>query len=97
MNTRELVATAARQSGMTQVQAREALDAFLEAIAEALSSGDPVTLAWFGRFELKDYTGRPIRHPRTRDVYQTQSRQRPSFHPYPALKRRIEEGNGGRE
>ena len=97
MNTRELVAIAARQAGMTQVQTREALDAILQAIAEALSGGDPVTLAGFGRFELKDYTGRPIQHPRTREVVHTQSRPRPSFHPYPLLRRQVEEGNGGRK
>ncbi len=96
MNTRELVAIAARQSGLTQLQTRDALDAILQAITEALSSGDRVTVAGFGRFELKDYTGRPIRHPRTRVLYHTRSRPRPSFHPYPTLKRRVEEGNGGR-
>ena len=96
MNTRELVAIAARQSGMTQVQTREALDAILHAIAEALTGGEPVTLAGFGRFELKGYTGRPIRHPRTRKLVHTRSRPRPSFHPYPTLKRRVKEGHGGR-
>jgi DNA-binding protein HU-beta len=95
MNTRELVAAAARQSGMTQDQTRETLDAILDTIAEALTGGDPVTLAGFGRFELKDYRGRPVRHPRTRALYHTQSRPRPSFHPYPLLKQRVEEGNGG--
>lgn len=96
MNTREIVAIAARQSGLTQVQTREALDAILQAIAGALSGGDPVTLAGFGRFELKDYTGRPIRHPRTRELVHTQSRPRPSFHPYPRLRRQVEQGDGRR-
>jgi len=96
MNTRELIGAAARQSGLTQVQTREALDAILLAITEALSNGNPVTLAGFGRFEVRDYIGRPIRHPLTRKLYHTRSRPRPSFHPYPTLRRRVEEGNGGR-
>jgi DNA-binding protein HU-beta len=93
MNKRELIAAAARQSGVTQVQTRETLEAILDVIAKTLTTGDQVTLAGFGRFEPKDYTGRPVRHPRTRETYETESRLLPSFHPYPMLKRRVREGD----
>ena len=92
MHKRELVARAARRTSATQVQTRETLDAIIEVIAEALSKGEPVTLTGLGRFELREYKGRRIRHPRTRRPYETKSRLLPAFHPYPALKRQVEEG-----
>jgi len=94
MHKRELVARVARCTSLTQKQAREALDAILEITTEALVDGDPVTLTGFGRFELREYKGRRVRHPQTRQPCDTESRLLPAFHPYPVLKRRIREADG---
>ena len=64
---------------------------------EALISSDPVTLTGFGRFELREYTGRRVRHPQTRQPCDTESRRLPAFHPYPVLKRRIREADRGQD
>ncbi len=50
MDKRELVAAAARRSGLTRTQTREALDAILATVAAALVAGDGITLRDFGRF-----------------------------------------------
>jgi len=50
MNKRHLVNTAARRSTLTRRQTREALEAILETVAEALANGDDVILKSFGRF-----------------------------------------------
>lgn len=52
MDKRDLVARTARQTGLTQTQAHEALDAILAAIAAVLADGDEVTLRDFGRFAV---------------------------------------------
>jgi DNA-binding protein HU-beta len=95
MHKRELVARVAGRTSLTQKQAREALDAILEVTTEALIDGDPVTLTGFGRFELREYKGRRVHHPQTREPCDTESRPLPAFQPYPVLKRRVREGNNG--
>ena len=97
MHKRELVARVARRTLLTQKQAREALDAILDITTEALIGGDPVTLNGFGRFELREYKGRRVRHPQTRQPCDTESRRLPAFHPYPVLKRRIREAGRGQD
>ncbi|MBN1658275.1 MAG: HU family DNA-binding protein [Anaerolineae bacterium] len=89
MNKRELVAETARRSGLTQGEVRDVLDALVEVIGETLAAGDAVTLGGLGRFEIKVYSGRVIRHPRTRKPVRTRSRRLPAFHPYPLLKERV--------
>ena len=95
MHKRELVARVARRTSLTQKQTREALDAILDITTEALIGGDPVTLTGFGRFELREYKGRRVRHPQTGQPCATESRQLPAFHPYPVLKRRVREAENG--
>ena len=96
MHKRELVACVAARTSLTQKQAREALDAILEITTKALIDGDPVTLNGFGRFELREYKGRRVRHPQTRQPCDTESHPLPAFRPYPVLKRRIrDEARGG--
>ena len=97
MHKRELVARVARRTSLTQKQAREALDAILDITTEALIGGNPVTLTGFGRFELREYKGRRVRHPQTRQPCDTESRRLPAFHPYPVLKRRIREADRGQD
>jgi DNA-binding protein HU-beta len=97
MHQRELVARVAGRTSLTQKQAREALDAILEITTEALIGGAPVTLTGFGRFELREYKGRRVHHPQTRQPCDTESRLLPAFHPYPVLKRRIREADKGQD
>jgi len=93
MHKRELVARVAGRTPLTQKQAREALDAILDIIAEAISGGEPVTLSGFGRFEVREYKGRRVRHPQTRQSRDTESRLLPAFHPYPVLKEQVRNRN----
>jgi nucleoid DNA-binding protein len=96
MHKRELVARVAGCTSLTQKQAREALDAILAITAETISGGEPATLSGFGRFEVREYKGRRVRHPHTRRLCNTESRLLPAFHPYPVLKDRVRSGNESR-
>jgi len=92
MHNRELVTRVARRTSLTQKQVREVLEAVVDITTEALVNGEPVTLTGLGRFELREYKGRRVRHPQTRQPCDTQSRRLPAFHPYPLLKRRVRAG-----
>jgi nucleoid DNA-binding protein len=89
VNKRQLIAAAARRTLLTQRQTGEALEAVLEAIAEALASGEPVVLSGFGRFETRRYPGRKLRRLGGDGYYLVADRLIPVFRSAAALRRRL--------
>jgi nucleoid DNA-binding protein len=89
MNKRQLVAAAARRSSLTQRQTREALNAILETVVDALAEGDHVLLSGFGRFELQRYAGRRLRRFDGEGHYTVEDRTVPVFKSSAALRRRM--------
>ncbi|MGJ3252518.1 MAG: HU family DNA-binding protein [Elainellaceae cyanobacterium] len=65
MNKSELVAAIAAKSQTTQKAADAVLSATLEAIMDAVSNGDKVTLVGFGTFEARKRQAREGRNPST--------------------------------
>lgn len=64
MNKKELVTRIADKSNLTKKDAENALNAFVEAVEEALADGDKVQLVGFGTFEVRDRKAREGRNPR---------------------------------
>ena len=65
MNKNELVAAIAEKAGLTKVEAKNALDAAVAAISEALAKGDKVSLIGFGTFGVTERAERQGRNPLT--------------------------------
>ena len=65
MNKSELIDAIAASADITKADAGRALDATVEAITNALKSGDQVTLVGFGTFLVKDRAERTGRNPQT--------------------------------
>lgn len=65
MNKAELVNVIAQKAGMTKVDAKKALEAFMEASAEALHNGERISLVGFGTFSISKHPARKGRNPRT--------------------------------
>lgn len=65
MNKAELVNVMAEKAGMTKVDAKKALEAFMEAAAEALQKGDRISLVGFGTFAPYKHPARKGRNPQT--------------------------------
>jgi integration host factor subunit beta len=91
MYKRQLIATAARQSSLTQRQVRTALEATLETIAEALADGDHVVISGFGRFDLQTYPDRRLHRFDGPGHYRVEGRPVPAFRSSEALRRRVRE------
>jgi len=89
MDKRQLVAAAARRSRLTQRQTRQALEALLEAIGEALAAGETVAISSFGRFEVRAYPGRKLRRFDGPGHYLVESRRVPVFRSSAVLRRRL--------
>ncbi len=65
MNKGELVDAVADKASVTKKQADAVLTAALEAIVDAVSGGDKVTLVGFGSFEPRERKAREGRNPKT--------------------------------
>lgn len=65
MTKAELVAAMADKAGLTKVQAKDALDAFLDSVTESLKKGEDVRLVGFGSFLPVERAAGTARNPRT--------------------------------
>jgi DNA-binding protein HU-beta len=79
MNKGDLVDKVAEKANVTKKQADAVLTATLEAIVEAVSEGEKVTLVGFGSFERRDRAAREGRNPKTGDKMVIKATRVPAF------------------
>jgi len=65
MNKAELINAIAEKAGMTKVDAKKALEGFIEATGNALKKGDRISLVGFGTFSTAKRAARTGRNPQT--------------------------------
>ena len=65
MNKAELVNVMAEKAGLTKVDAKKALDAFIGAATEAIRKGERISLVGFGTLSTKERPAREGKNPRT--------------------------------
>lgn len=81
MNKSELVEKMAGAGGISKAAAEKALNGMLDAITDALSSGDKVTLVGFGTFSVTKRAARQGRNPQTGKVIKIAARNVARFKP----------------
>ncbi len=86
MNKVELIAQIAEKSGLSKKDAEKALAAAVDAITEAVSTGDKVQLVGFGSFEVKQREARVGRNPKTKEAIEIPATRVPVFKAGRALK-----------
>ncbi|MCF7913018.1 MAG: HU family DNA-binding protein [Candidatus Cloacimonetes bacterium] len=86
MNRQELVAKVCVDVKLTKKQANSALTCMLDAIEEALSKGDKVSLVGFGTFKVAERKARSGVNPSTGKKIQIPARNVPVFKPGKKLK-----------
>ncbi len=86
MNKVELIAQIAEKSGLSKKDAEKALAATVDAITEAVSTGDKVQLVGFGSFEVKQREARVGRNPKTKEAIEIPATRVPVFKAGRALK-----------
>lgn len=89
MNKTELVEKVATSTGLSKTQADAALNAFIEAVTDALKTGDKVSLKGFGTFEVRSREERVGRNPRTGESMTIPSSRIPAFKASSALKSEV--------
>jgi DNA-binding protein HU-beta len=65
MNKTQLIDAIAEKAGISKVDAKKALEAFIVAVGESLKNDDKVTLVGFGTFSLSKRSERNGRNPQT--------------------------------
>lgn len=64
MNKQELITAVAEKGHLTKVEAKRAIEAFVETIGEELKKGEKVQLVGFGTFEARERKERVGVNPR---------------------------------
>ena len=86
MNKTDLVNVIAAEAELTKKQAEAALNATLDAVANALKNGDKVQLIGFGTFEVKTVAEREGRNPKTGETIKIAAAKKPAFSASKVLK-----------
>ena len=81
MNKTDLANEIAAKAKLNKVDAKAALDAVLESIAQALSNDDKVQLIGFGTFSVMEKEARTGINPRTKEKIEIPARKVVKFKP----------------
>jgi DNA-binding protein HU-beta len=65
MNKAQLIDAISAEAGLTKVDAKKALDAFVKTTGEQLKQGDRIALIGFGTFSISERPARQGRNPQT--------------------------------
>ena len=66
MNKAQLIDAIAEKAGLQKVEAKKALEAYVEATTAALKAGDKVALVGFGTLSINERAARKGRNPQTK-------------------------------
>jgi DNA-binding protein HU-beta len=89
VNKAELTDAVAAKTDLTKADASRAIDATIDAISGALSSGDNVALVGFGTFSVRHRAARQGRNPQTGATIQIQASKSAGFKAGKALKDKL--------
>ncbi|WP_203249853.1 HU family DNA-binding protein [Cysteiniphilum marinum] len=78
-NKGEFEAMVAEKSGLTKVDAKKAVDAFIASVTDIVKNGDAVSFTGFGKFEVAERAAREGRNPKTGEKMQIAASKTPKF------------------
>ena len=89
MNKTDLINVVAAEAELSKKAAEAAVNATLDAIVNALKSGDKVQLIGFGTFEVKAVAEREGRNPATGETIKIAAAKKPAFTASKVLKDQV--------
>jgi DNA-binding protein HU-beta len=91
MNKQQLIENMAEKSNLTKVDAKKALDAFIQTTTSELASGGSIQLTGFGSFIVRERAARSGRNPKTGESIQIKATKVPVFKSGKSLKNAIKD------
>lgn len=79
MNKEELVQEVAKKAKVTQKEAAEIINAFMDTVQKTVAKGKKVTLVGFGTFEARKRAARTGRNPQTGVAIKIDAKTVPAF------------------
>jgi integration host factor subunit beta len=86
MNKSELIKNLAEKRDLHVDEASDIVNAFIDAVKQALVDEDRVEIRGFGSFKIKSYKGYTGRNPKSGDVVKVAPKKLPFFRPGKELK-----------
>jgi integration host factor subunit beta len=91
MNKKDLISSLAEQNGLSNVESARIVDAFFNAMTDALVRGHRVEVRGLCTFQVKSYKGYQGRNPMTGEPVIVKPKRLPFFKPGTDLKDRVNE------
>jgi len=85
MNKTDFIGAVAGKAGLSKVDAKKAVDAFIETVEDAVKGGDKVALLGFGVFSVIEKAARKGVNPKTKKPINIPARKVVKFKPGMAL------------
>jgi integration host factor subunit beta len=79
MNKSELIENLAVKYGLSLKKSEEVVNTIVDAMADALKSGDRIEIRGFGSFVVNEYKGYTGRNPKTGDSIEVKPKKLPFF------------------
>ena len=79
MNKTEFVEAIAKESGLTNTDARKAVEAVITTVEKTLKKGDEIALTGFGKFSVSKRAARTGRNPQTGEAVKIKASKAPKF------------------
>jgi DNA-binding protein HU-beta len=87
MTKRELIEVVAKKANLTNKASRDAVQAVINSIRDALKRGEKVVITGFGTFSVRQRVQRVGRNPKTGEKITIAARKAPGFTPGKTLKK----------
>lgn len=81
VNRSEIIRGISYQTSLTQAEAEEALDAFVDLIRLCVVADEDVTIAGFGKFESRKQSARTMKNPKTGESVEVPEHRKVGFVP----------------
>lgn len=89
MTRSQLIAKVSKQTGVSPASTENVLNCFVENIIESLQQDEKVTIAGFGRFEMRQRKTKAYTNPKTKTQSQLKPTSIPGFKASGLMKQRI--------
>ena len=89
MTRSQLITKVANDSGLSAAQVEKVMDGIFGTIGDVLRDGEKVTIAGFGRFEMRERQTKNFTNPKTKVTSQLQPTAIPGFKASGRLKEKV--------
>ncbi len=79
MNKTDFINAVSEKSGLSKVDAKKAVDAFVETVSNVLKEGDKLSLLGFGTFSVTEKAARKGVNPKTKEPIEISARKSVKF------------------